>query len=430
MGLREDLDRFEDVGEQRRLDLADFIRYGDLGASGATDIRVPIKIVELPEFRYDELDRGGIGAGDVEVGDPLDVQGPSGSAEAGSDRGEHSYYAMDPEEFARQLDEELELDLEPKGKKVIERTEGAFSDRSRAGPESMLDLEHLFVQGLKRKLAMDFDEAFMRELLKVNGIEPEEAYSWARHRGIPVPYQWLVETYREIEPDQRARYVSISALQERHPRRDLTTRLRQEGIDQVPFRPEDERYRHPVIEREYQRNVVVVNIRDVSGSMRAPKRELVERTFSPLDWYLQGKYDHAEFIYIAHDASAWEVPREEFFGITSGGGTRISSAYELAAERLDEYPFEEWNRFVFCAGDGENSAGDTREAVIPLIGEIAANRHAYVETTPHDSSARGGAGGTLDTHFADESTVVVSYVHEPDDVTRAIRQILSHQEPS
>jgi len=73
--------------------------------------------------------------------------------------------------------------------------------------------------------------------------------------------------------------------------------------------------------------------------MRQKKRELVERTFTPLDWYLQGKYDNAEFVYIAHDADAWEVDREEFFGIRSGGGTRISSAYEVAMERLEEeYP--------------------------------------------------------------------------------------------
>src|SRR5699024_11767941 len=103
-----------------------------------------------------------------------------------------------------------------------------------------------------------------------------------------------------------------------------------------PYRREDERYRYPEVIEEYERNVVVVNIRDVSGSMREQKRELVERTFTPLDWYLTGKYDRAEFVYIAQDAEACAVERAECVGIRSGGGTTMSSAYELAKEILDE----------------------------------------------------------------------------------------------
>jgi len=41
---------------------------------------------------------------------------------------------MDPEEFARELDEELGLDLEPKGKRVVEEMEGDYTDTARAGP--------------------------------------------------------------------------------------------------------------------------------------------------------------------------------------------------------------------------------------------------------------------------------------------------------
>ena len=44
MGLREDVERYRAVGEERRQDLADFIRYGDLGASRADAVRIPVKI--------------------------------------------------------------------------------------------------------------------------------------------------------------------------------------------------------------------------------------------------------------------------------------------------------------------------------------------------------------------------------------------------
>jgi uncharacterized sporulation protein YeaH/YhbH (DUF444 family) len=160
--------------------------------------------------------------------------------------------------------------------------------------------------------------------------------------------------------------------------------------------------------------------------MREQKRELVERTFTPLDWYLTGKYDHAEFVYIAHDAEAWEVEREEFFGIRSGGGTKISSAYELARELLEErYPWSEWNRYVFAAGDSENSSNDTTENVIPLMREIPANLHAYVETQPGGTAINATHAEEVERAFDGSDNVAVAYVREPADVVDAIYTVLS-----
>ena len=212
-------------------------------------------------------------------------------------------------------------------------------------------------------------------------------------------------------------------------RESTAARIRREGVDQIPFRREDERYRYPEIIEEREKNVVVVNIRDVSGSMRQAKRELVERTFTPLDWYLTGKYDNAEFVYIAHDADAWEVEREEFFGIRSGGGTRISSAYELAAAVLEErYPWSEWNRYVFAAGDSENSSNDTEKNVIPMMAEIPANLHAYVETQPSGNAINATHAKEVDDHFDDRSNIAVAYVNGPEDVVDAIYTILSTED--
>ncbi|PHQ46521.1 hypothetical protein DJ68_06910, partial [Halorubrum sp. C3] len=172
-------------------------------------------------------------------------------------------------------------------------------------------------------------------------------------------------------------------------------------------------------------NVVVVNVRDASGSMRETKRELVERVFTPMDWYLTGKYDAAEFRYVVHDAEAWEVDREEFFGIQSGGGTRISSAYDLVEEILEEYPYGEWNRYVFAAGDSENAGSDTTERVIPKMESIDANLHAYVETQPGDGAANARHADEVEAAFEGDDGVAVARVSEPDDVTDAIYEILS-----
>ena len=432
MGLREDLERYREVGEQRRQDLAEFIQYGDLGASRPDSVQIPIKIVDLPEFAYDQRDKGGVGKGDAEEGDPVDAQPRPGDGDEegdpGEESGEHEYYEMDPEEFARELDERLGLDLEPKGKKVIEETEGDFTDITRTGPTSTLDFERLFKEGLKRKLTMDFDGEYVREALKVDGWGPATVYEWARGKHIPVSKAWIEDAYDDLSPDETATWASIEEMEANVDRESTAARIRREGVDEVPFRREDERYRYPEIIEEREKNVVVVNIRDVSGSMRQKKRELVERTFTPLDWYLQGKYDHAEFVYIAHDADAWAVDRDEFFGIRSGGGTRISSAYELAADLLEEYPWSEWNRYVFAAGDSENSSNDTEEGVIPLMEQIPANLHAYVETQPSGNAINATHAEEVERHFRDSDTVAVAYVSGPDDVVDAIETILSTEE--
>ena len=75
MGLKEDLERFREVGEERRQDLSEFIQYGDLGQSLPDEVKIPIKIVDLPEFAYDQRDMGGVGQGD---GDTPDVGQPVG----------------------------------------------------------------------------------------------------------------------------------------------------------------------------------------------------------------------------------------------------------------------------------------------------------------------------------------------------------------
>jgi hypothetical protein len=305
------------------------------------------------------------------------------------------------------------------------------TDTARAGPRGTLDVDEFFKRGLKRHLATDFDGEYVREGLFVAGADVDDTFAWARGQGIPVSRAWIADAAATVA-DERGepvaaldRWESFDALEDAVDREPVTHRIRREGLDSVPFRREDERFRHPEVTEKRERNVVVVNVRDASGSMRETKRELVERVFTPMDWYLTGKYDAAEFRYVVHDAEAWEVDRGEFFGVQSGGGTRISSAYELVEEILEEYPYEEWNRYVFAAGDSENAGSDTANNVIPLMESIDANLHAYVETQPGDGAANARHADELEAAFGDADDVAVARVSEPDDVTDAIYEILS-----
>jgi uncharacterized sporulation protein YeaH/YhbH (DUF444 family) len=444
MGLKDHIRRFEEVGEQYRQDLTEFIREGEFEPSTEETIKIPVKVVDLPEIAYDPLDKGGVGmAGDAEgqpdQGDPVEVPGEpqQGDDEEGDDDGdeageegeEHAdYYDMDPEEFAEELDDELELDLEPKGKRVAEETEGPLKDVTQQGTRSTLMLEEWFTEGLKRKLATEFDENYVREALKVEGWDADDAFAWARENNITVGYDWVADAAGDIDTAEQDAWASIEEMEAAVEHESVETQIRREGLEQVPLRREDQQFRHPEIQQEYEKNVVVVNIRDVSGSMREEKRELVERTFVPLDWYLTGKYEAAEFVYIAHNAEAWEVDRDEFFRLQSGGGTRISSAYDLAQEILEaEYPWTEWNRYVFAAGDGENRSGDSTDNVVPAMEELDVNLHGYVETQP-GSRSRSTHGDTVRDHFEEGSNVAVTEVNTSDDVIDAVEAILSTED--
>jgi len=436
VGLTDDRERFREIGEERREDLSEFISHGDLGGSNPDRVRIPVKIVDLPSFEYDRREAGGVGqgqGGQPQPGQPVDPSPGDGDEEGdpGEEGGDHEYYEMDPEEFARELDEELGLDLEPKGKQVVEEVEGDFTDTARAGPRGALDVDEFFKRGLKRHLATDFDREYVREGLFVAGADVDDVFAWARGQGVPVSRAWVADAAATLAEERGEpvaaldRWESFDALDEEVDREAVSHRIRRQGIDSVPFRREDERFRHPEVIEKRERNVVVVNVRDASGSMRETKRELVERVFTPMDWYLTGKYDAAEFRYVVHDAEAWEVDREEFFGIQSGGGTRISSAYELVAEILEEYPYSEWNRYVFAAGDSENSGSDTTESVIPMMRSIDANLHAYVETQPGGAAPNARHADEVEKAFGDTDNVAVARVADPEDVTDAIYEILS-----
>jgi len=307
------------------------------------------------------------------------------------------------------------------GKKVKEKTEGALVEKVRSGPESTVDTEELIKKGLKRQLALHFDEDYMREVLKVQGMGVQSAFEWARNNNVPVSKGWIEQEYEKLFSGERAKYDSIDDI-EREYRRVPTS----EELQSISLRREDKRHKHPEITKEYEKNAVVIFIRDVSGSMRSHKRELVERVFTPLDWYLTGKYDEAKFHYIVHDSSAEEVDRNKFFGMKSGGGTRISTAYELTQEILESnYPWADWNRYVFAAGDGENFRDDSEKNVVPLMEEIDANLHAYLEVKSERYAVHGEI---IERELGSQENVAVTYVQDNDDVMDSIEEILSTED--
>ncbi len=161
------------------------------------------------------------------------------------------------------------------------------------------------------------------------------------------------------------------------------------------FSNEDLRFK--TWERDIKResNAVVIAMMDVSGSMGTFEKYISRAFYYWMVRFLRTKYDRVEIRFIAHHAEAKEVTEEEFFTRGESGGTRASTAYELALQLIREhYPPDAWNIYPFHFSDGDNWPSDNercRELAEELLrcvnlfgyGEIRQGRYTYHSTLMH-----------------------------------------------
>lgn len=137
----------------------------------------------------------------------------------------------------------------------------------------------------------------------------------------------------------------------------------------MPVR-DDYRYRSWKEEPEPVANAVIIYMMDVSGSMGSEQKEIVRIESFWIDTWIRAHYHGIANRYIIHDAAAQEVDRETFYTTRESGGTRISSAYDLAAKVIaGEYDPEEWNIYCFHFSDGDNWGGGDDEKCFELLNE-------------------------------------------------------------
>ena len=134
-----------------------------------------------------------------------------------------------------------------------------------------------------------------------------------------------------------------------------------------PFWEDDIKFRYRAEEMEPATNVVLVLIRDVSGSMDEKKRRW-SRSFSlDLALALRSLFPGFEIVFVLHHTEGWQTSEWKFFHLTSGGGTEISSGYREALRLLQKhYPRELFNRVVWHLSDGENSFTDNPRMIAVL----------------------------------------------------------------
>lgn len=192
----------------------------------------------------------------------------------------------------------------------------------------------------------------------------------------------------------------------------------------VPIR-EDTRYRswNPVLLPEA--NAVIIYAMDVSGSMGDEQKELVRITAFWIDTWLRSQYKDVSQEYIIHDASARIVDEHTFYHTRESGGTKISSAYKVMNQLMDEkYSPADWNIYAFHFSDGDNWDDDNDACTELLENEILpkVNQFCYGQVTSYWGS--GQFLTELYDTFEDNEKLVTSEINDKDEILKAIKAFL------
>jgi uncharacterized sporulation protein YeaH/YhbH (DUF444 family) len=117
-------------------------------------------------------------------------------------------------------------------------------------------------------------------------------------------------------------------------------------------------------------NAAVYMLMDCRGSMTTEKKYIAKSFFFWMVRFLRHKYQQVETVFIAHDVDAQVVPEQGFFALSNSGGTRCSSAYQVALEHVQQHhPAARWNSYVFHFSDGDNLPEDNATCKM-LIAEL------------------------------------------------------------
>ena len=173
-------------------------------------------------------------------------------------------------------------------------------------------------------------------------------------------------------------------------------------------------------------NAVVFSILDISGSMGAEQKKIVATTMFWIEQWLKKEYKEAvEIVHIVHDTTAWEVTADEFYRVTEGGGTAISSALKLMDKIIDEkYPASEWNIYPFFFSDGDNKEEDDADVINVLQNAIIPKANQICYGQVQNAWANGGMYKLLLDKLGGCEKLCVYELKRMDDVMGAIKKFL------
>jgi len=212
-------------------------------------------------------------------------------------------------------------------------------------------------------------------------------------------------------------------------RRTILQNIKRNAMRGVPrfhgIRNEDLRFKTWEQEVRHESSAVVIAMMDVSGSMGEFEKYIARSFYFWMVRFLRTKYQNVEIVFISHHTEAKEVTEQEFFTKGESGGTKVSSAYQLAYDIIQQrYPPSEWNIYPFHFSDGDNMFSDNRQCVelVKRLTEIC-NLFGYGQIKQGWYPA-----GTLMSVFSQEvesDKFVAVTIEDKEDVYPALRKFFS-----
>ena len=172
-------------------------------------------------------------------------------------------------------------------------------------------------------------------------------------------------------------------------------------------------------------NAVILYLMDVSGSMTDDQKEIVRIEAFWIDTWLKSQYDGVTTRYIIHDAVAREVDQHTFYHTRESGGTRISSAYNLANKIIDaEHPPVDWNIYVLHFSDGDNWGEDNRQCVGLLRDQLLPKCNLFGYGQVESPYGSGEFYRELEEAFEDVPNLALSEIRNKDGIFESIKEFL------
>lgn len=408
------------VKEAIRQNLADLVSEESIiMPQGDKVIKVPIRSLDEPKFRYNTEGKPqvGQGQGGTQVGDVIGQagkgnaqgqgQGPGkGPGEAGDQPGVDYYEAeLTIDELAELVFEDLKLPrLKPKAAPDMTVEDVRFDDVRKQGMMSNVDKKRTLFEAIKRQALS-------------GSLEGSSPAAWAESGGSAGLGPAVPDTGGAPGgagpggPDPAAARTRGSGEAPGGgyggdlPRLGLTLGLSSfsgggassfaaeaasPGPVLGPIIGDDLRFKTWEDIRKPQSSAVVLAMMDTSGSMGTFEKYVARSFFFWMVRFLRTKYENVQIRFLSHCTEAKEVDEESFFRKGESGGTKCSSVYELALSILEsDYPPGQYNAYAFHFSDGDNLDSDNLTTV-KRAGELLekVNMLGYGEIRQHIYGSR------------------------------------------
>ncbi len=270
---------------------------------------------------------------------------------------------------------------------------------------------------LEVEVSLDELADILGEELQLPRIEPKGRHNITSHK----------DRYSGIRQSGPESLRHFKRTFRRALRRQIMSGVYDPDNPRIVFERRDKMYRSWKTVLKPQSNAVIIYMMDVSGSMGREQKELVRLEAFWIDAWLRRNYEGIESRYIVHDVRAGEVDRETFFHLREDGGTRISSAFRLAQDIIENnYAPSEWNIYVFHFSDGDNSSeSDSRECCRMVRENLLPSINMFGYCQVASAYGSGNFINVIQEHLSDEEAVITSRVNTKDDIYDSIKTFFS-----